>query len=102
MRDALFRENLRQRATALIPAEPLVVSRRALKMEFDGLTERERAVAALIARGHSNRAIAEQLVVSERTITTHVSNILAKLGFTSRAQVARWAGEKGVAGPTPD
>jgi ATP/maltotriose-dependent transcriptional regulator MalT len=102
MRDESFRENLRRRAAALIPAAPLVVSRRAVKAEFDGLTERERAVAALIARGHSNRAIAEQLVVSERTITTHVSNILSKLGFSSRAQVARWASEKGMAGLAPD
>lgn len=102
MHDGSFRENLRQRAAALVPAEPLVVSRRAVKAEFGGLTERERAVATLIAQGHSNRAIAEQLVVSERTITTHISNIFAKLGFSSRAQVARWASEKGVAGHRPD
>jgi ATP/maltotriose-dependent transcriptional regulator MalT len=101
MRDPSFRESLRRRAAALIPAEPLVLSRRAVKAEFDGLTERERAVAALIAQGHSNRTIAERLVVSERTITTHVSNIFAKLGFTSRAQVARWADEKGLS-PAPD
>jgi DNA-binding CsgD family transcriptional regulator len=102
MRDASFREHLRRRAAALLPAEPLVVSRRALKLEFGGLTERERAVAALIAQGHSNRKIAEQLVVSERTVTTHVSNIFAKLGLTSRAQVATWAGEKGLTSPPPD
>jgi non-specific serine/threonine protein kinase len=46
--------------------------------------------------------IAEQLVVSERTITTHVSNIFAKLGFTSRSQVARWADERKVVEPPPE
>jgi ATP/maltotriose-dependent transcriptional regulator MalT len=102
MHEAAFRENLQDRAAALIPAEPLVMSRRALKIEFEGLTERERMVAALIAKGHSNRMIAEQLVVSERTITTHVSNIFAKLGFTSRSQVARWADERKVVEPPPE
>jgi DNA-binding CsgD family transcriptional regulator/tetratricopeptide (TPR) repeat protein len=96
MHDESFREHLAQRVATLIPAEPRAVSRRTLKAAFGGLTERERAVAALIAQGRSNREIAEALVVSERTITTHISNIFTKLGFTSRAQVARWAGETGL------
>jgi non-specific serine/threonine protein kinase len=54
-------------------------------------------VAALIASGKSNREIAELLVVGERTIETHVGHVLSKLGFTSRAQVAAWAVEKGLA-----
>jgi len=102
MHDESFREHLRRRAAALIPAEPLVVPRRAVKAEFGGLTARERVVAALIAQGHSNREIAERLVVSERTVTTHVSNIFAKLGFTSRAQVATWAGEHGLTLPAAE
>jgi non-specific serine/threonine protein kinase len=53
-------------------------------------------VAALIAQGCSNRALAEALVVSERTIAKHVENILSKLGFSSRAQIAVWASEKGL------
>lgn len=65
-------------------------------MAFGGLTAREREVAALIAQGSSNSAIAAQLVLSERTIETHVTNILAKLGFTSRSQVAAWAVEVGI------
>ena len=55
-----------------------------------GLTRREREVAALIADGLSNREIAARLVVAQRTAEGHVENILAKLGFSSRAQVAGW------------
>src|SRR5581483_6520868 len=66
------------------------------KKESEGLTGRERQVAALIAQGESNREIAEELVVSERTVETHVANILNKLGFTSRAQVRKWARASGL------
>jgi predicted ATPase/DNA-binding NarL/FixJ family response regulator len=59
------------------------------------LTCRERDVADLIARGYTNRQIAAELVISERTVHAHVRNILAKLGFTSRAQVAAWAAQEG-------
>ena len=47
-------------------------------------------MAADIRAGLSNRAIAERLVLSVRTIDTHVQRILVKLGFTSRAQIAAW------------
>ncbi len=55
------------------------------------LTPRERQIVALIARGCSNKAIAEELVISPATAARHVANILLKLGFSSRAQVAAWA-----------
>jgi predicted ATPase/DNA-binding CsgD family transcriptional regulator len=54
------------------------------------LTARERQVAELVAQGFSNRQIAERLVVSPRTVDRHVENILGKLGFSSRTQVAAW------------
>jgi DNA-binding CsgD family transcriptional regulator len=54
------------------------------------LTARETEVASLVAEGLSNRAIADRLVLGERTIETHVSSILGKLRFNSRAQVAAW------------
>jgi non-specific serine/threonine protein kinase len=60
------------------------------------LTARERDVAALVARGLSNRDIAQALFVGERTVETHVSNILGKLGFGSRAQIVAWAIESGL------
>jgi DNA-binding NarL/FixJ family response regulator len=60
------------------------------------LTERECEVVALVAQGKSNREIANELVLSRRTVEKHVGNILSKLGFTSRAQIVRWAIEKGL------
>ncbi len=56
-----------------------------------GLTPREREVVALIAQGRSNKAIAAELFISPATAARHVANILGKLGFASRAQVAAWA-----------
>ena len=55
------------------------------------LTSRELQVARLVAGGRSNKEIAAQLVISQRTAEGHVERILTKLGFTSRAQVAAWA-----------
>ena len=55
------------------------------------LTAREREIAGLIARGLTNRAIADELVISQATVARHVANILAKLGFSSRSQIAVWA-----------
>jgi non-specific serine/threonine protein kinase len=65
------------------------------------LTARERQVLALIAQGHTNRAIADALVIAERTAEIHVSNILAKLGVSSRTQAAAYAVAHGLAAP-PD
>ena len=59
-----------------------------------GLTPRERQIVALIVRGRSNRAIAEELVISPATAARHVANILLKLGYSSRAQVAAWAASR--------
>jgi DNA-binding CsgD family transcriptional regulator len=62
------------------------------------LTTREREVVALIARGCSNREIAETLVVAPSTVERHVANVLNKLNLSSRTQVAAWAGGKPVHG----
>ncbi|WP_433591398.1 protein kinase domain-containing protein [Nocardia sp. CA-145437] len=58
------------------------------------LTKRERQVAELVARGLSNRAIATQLVISQRTAEGHVEHILTKLDFTSRLQIATWVADQ--------
>src|SRR5262245_50209176 len=60
------------------------------------LTEREREVLSLVAKGHSNKEIAAQLDITERTARTHVSNILGKLDLASRTQAALWAIEHRV------
>jgi DNA-binding CsgD family transcriptional regulator len=57
------------------------------------LTSREEEIAVLLAQGLSNKAIAKTLVIAQRTAETHVANILAKLGLTSRSQVAAWVAE---------
>ncbi|MFF9690915.1 response regulator [Streptomyces sp. NPDC014623] len=62
------------------------------------LTEREREVLGLIADGRSNREIARALVLSEKTVKTHVSNILMKLDLSDRTQAALWAVRNGAAG----
>lgn len=61
------------------------------------LTEREMAVLRLIAHGLSNQEIADQLVISEATVRTHVSNILSKLHLASRTQAALYALREGLA-----
>jgi DNA-binding NarL/FixJ family response regulator len=64
------------------------------------LTSRERQILALLGEGRSNREIATILVISERTVRTHVSNVLSKLNLTSRTQAALMAQREGlVPGP---
>ncbi|WP_326577169.1 response regulator transcription factor [Actinacidiphila glaucinigra] len=62
------------------------------------LTDREREVLSLIAEGRSNREIARALVLSEKTVKTHVSNILMKLDLSDRTQAALWAVRHGIGG----
>jgi NarL family two-component system response regulator LiaR len=63
------------------------------------LTARELEVLRLLAAGRSNREIASELDVAEKTVKTHVSNILMKLGFTDRTQAAVYAVQEGLAYP---
>jgi NarL family two-component system response regulator LiaR len=72
----------------------------------DSLTEREMAVLQLVAQGQSNRDIAGELAISEATVRTHVSHVLAKLELSSRTQAALYALRRGWAslddeGPAP-
>jgi DNA-binding NarL/FixJ family response regulator len=66
---------------------------RGLAGRAGGLTPREVQVLRLVATGKTNRAIAAELVLSERTVDRHVSNIFTKLGVSSRAAATAWAYE---------
>jgi predicted ATPase/class 3 adenylate cyclase/DNA-binding CsgD family transcriptional regulator len=81
---------------AIVP-DRLPSQREAEKQKYGGLTTREREVAAQIAQGKSNQAIAAELFVGLKTVEAHVTRILTKLGFTSRSQIAAWAVAKGLA-----
>lgn len=74
----------------LTPAEAIALSVSTPESGAASLSRRERDVAAGIHRGLSNREIADELVLSTRTVDTHVQRIFAKLGVASRAQVAAW------------
>ena len=66
------------------------------KATDEPLTEREVEVLKLVAKGHSNQEIADRLIVSERTVGAHVSNILSKLHLANRTQAALYALRKGL------
>ena len=77
-----------------VPAEPVpAVSAVAPP---SSLTPRELEIAALVAEGRSNKAIAEELVISPATVARHIANIMTKLGFRSRAQIAAWTAYRGL------
>ncbi len=75
------------RARAVEPTEPL--------------TEREREVLALVARGHTNKEIAERLVIAEKTARNHISHILEKLNLSRRSEAAAFAVRQNLVPPEP-
>ncbi len=81
----LLAQRMRERRNAPQPAEPL--------------TEREREVLSLVGHGASNKDIAAELFITERTARTHVSNILGKPGLSSRTQAALYAVEHKLVQP---
>ncbi len=80
------------------PAASAPLPRSAQETPAGGLTPREQEVVALLGAGLSNRDIASKLFISPATAARHVANILAKLGFSSRSQVAVWANGGHLAG----
>jgi DNA-binding CsgD family transcriptional regulator len=94
--DTERRDAFRNAVNAAAPASARPSQRQATKAACGGLTRRQREVAQLVANGKSNRAIARLLGIAERTAEDHVADALAKLGFSSRAQLAAWAVQKGL------
>jgi len=95
--DEPLRDHFLRQATTMLPQMHPISPDRSVKQAVGGLTAREREVAMLIAQGKSNQTIADILVVTKRTIETHIGNIMFKLGCTSRTQIAVWAVETGLA-----
>jgi len=96
-----------QRQTSLSPviARMLIEETKqesGLPLSEDPLTEREVEVLKLVAQGHTNKEIAEQLVVSKGTVGTHISNILDKLHLANRTQAALFALRKGLVDLDPE
>ncbi len=94
--DGVICDKFRRATVSLLPPRRVPTHRQLDKARFGGLTARERDVAGLVAAGRSNRQIADALVLSERTVETYVTGILAKLGFDSRTQIAAWAVQAGL------
>ena len=64
--------------------------------DLDRLTEREREVMRLIARGYQYKEVAKELFISVKTVETHVSSVLRKLQLSSRHQLTRWAADRRI------
>lgn len=79
-----------------VAAAALAAGLRDPRSALKDLTPREQEVLVLIAEGRTNREIGRRLGVAERTARTHVSNILTKLGLSSRTQAAMWAVREGL------
>jgi DNA-binding CsgD family transcriptional regulator len=94
--DVSLREQFLQAAFDTLPLKKARSSREAGEQAASGLTAREREVVALVAQGKTSREIADLLVISERTAEAHVGNILGKLGFSVRTQIAAWAVENAL------
>lgn len=102
--ESMFQQTNEQKTASSVPPgitlsqpSPALSPRRVLLQHFGGLTTREREVAQLVAQGKSNRAIADELVVGVSTVEAHITHIFTKLGFSSRAQIAAWVVDKGLA-----
>lgn len=80
----------------LVRAVRMAVADTQRRRRDDGLTSRERDIVRLVALGHTNREIAERLVVSVRTVETHRARIQRRLGLSTRAQIVRWALSEGL------
>jgi ATP/maltotriose-dependent transcriptional regulator MalT len=103
--DALIRRTrlpTAERGNGGAPAEPVTPPAEPGELERLGLTAREREVLRLVADGRSNSQIAEVLFISRKTASVHVSNILSKLGVSTRVEAAALAHRRGIADAPAD
>lgn len=94
------RDRFLRAAQASLPKQQPLTPRQSAKQAFDGLSEREREIARLVAQGKSNREIAETFVISQRTVGTHLGRMYPKLEISTRAQLAVWAVDKRLVLPS--
>ena len=83
-------------AAATLPVLPTLTTLQQSKLAAGGLTQRERAVALLVAQGKSNPEIAAELFITVRTVKSHITSILTKTDLNSRSQLAVWVVETGL------
>ena len=95
--EAIFSPSIARRLMQYFAAPPAAAPPQA----FPELTEREREILALIAQGYTNTAIAEQLVLSTKTVRNHVSNIFSKLQVAGRAEAIIRARDAGLGSTKP-
>ncbi|HET9287859.1 MAG TPA: response regulator transcription factor [Gaiella sp.] len=77
-------------------ASRALLSARSRSSPIDALSEREREVLAMVARGLPNKLIARELSISEKTVKAHLTNVFRTIGVTDRTQAALWAERNGV------
>jgi DNA-binding CsgD family transcriptional regulator len=98
--DGVLHDRFQQRIDELLPSRRRSTTQpRPGSIASASLTRRECEIATLIGQGLSNPRIAARLVLHKRTVETHVGNMLAKLGFSSRAQLIHWAITRGLTAP---
>jgi len=92
--DAVFSPRLAGFVLDAFAGSGVVPDLAAVDEDLDRLTEREREVMRLIARGYSYREVAGELFISIKTVETHMSSVLRKLQLSSRHELARWASDR--------
>jgi DNA-binding NarL/FixJ family response regulator len=95
--ETALREHFVQAALQNLPSEKSLPLRRSVAEKYDGLTEREIEVLRCVAQGLTDAQVAEHLIISPRTVHSHLNSIYSKLGITSRSAATRYAIEHNLA-----
>jgi DNA-binding NarL/FixJ family response regulator len=95
--DTTLRKHFLQAALQTLPSEKPLLSRQTLPEKYDGLTEREIEVLRAVAQGLTDAQVAERLVISPRTVHSHLNSIYSKLSISSRSAATRYAIEHDLA-----